>query len=146
MPLGDRARRVGRVTSDRADKTIVVEIESVKRHRIYGKAVRVRRKLMAHDPENVCRIGDVVEIEESRPMSRRKRWRLFDLVKRSELSVEEKEAVYAPVAPEILGETGGAQNDAGLVPDDLDVDEIDANPGTTQPEEVLDDDSTAKSP
>ncbi|HCU72969.1 MAG TPA: 30S ribosomal protein S17, partial [Chloroflexi bacterium] len=68
MPVGERARRVGQVTSDRADKTIVVEIESVQRHRIYGKAVRTRRRFMTHDPENICRAGDVVEIEESRPI------------------------------------------------------------------------------
>ena len=145
MPIGDRARRVGRVTSDRADKTIVVEVESLKRHRIYGKQVTVRRRLMAHDPKNVCRIGDVVEIEESRPMSRRKRWRLLGLLERSELSVEEKEAVYAAVAPEILGDMDGSQGDAKVVHDDLDEEETDANPGATLPDEVPDDDPAAKS-
>ena len=142
MPGGDRSRRVGRVTSDRADKTIVVEIESVQRHRLYGKAFKVRRRLMAHDPENTCRIGDVVEIEESRPISRRKRWRLFGVRERSELSVEEKEAVYASVAPEILGEDVSGPDDMNVVNDD---DKTDANPGNTEPEGAQDDDSTAKS-
>jgi hypothetical protein len=84
----------------------------------------------------------VVEIEESRPISRRKRWRLFDVRERSELSVEEKEAVYASVGPEILGEDVSGQDDMNVVNDD---DKSDANPGTTEPEGAQDDDSTAKS-
>ena len=91
MP-GARARRIGRVASDRADKTIVVEVESIRRHRLYKKPVRIRRKFMAHDPENVCRIGDVVQIEESRPMSRRKRWRLIEVIERTRLTEEERQA------------------------------------------------------
>ena len=91
---GARARRVGRVASDRADKTIIVEVESVRRHRLYKKPVRVRRKFMAHDPQNTCRIGDVVQIEESRPMSRRKRWRLVEVIERTRLSAEERQAAF----------------------------------------------------
>ena len=91
MP-GSRAQRIGRVASDRADKTIVVEVESIRRHRLYKKPVRIRRKFMAHDPENTCRIGDVVQIEESRPMSRRKRWRLIEVIERTRLTDEERKA------------------------------------------------------
>ncbi len=146
MPVGARARRVGRVTSDRADKTIVVEVESLQRHRIYGKAVRIRRRLMAHDPENSCRIGDVVEIEESRPVSRRKHWRLLSVMERSELSAEEKEAVYASVAPEILGDEVSLRGDENVVSDDGGDDGADADLGTTEPDEgAEDDDSAAKS-
>lgn len=94
MP-GTRARRVGRVASDRADKTIIVEVESVRRHRLYKKPVRVRRKFMAHDPQNTCRIGDVVQIEESRPMSRRKRWRLVEVLERTLLTDEERQAAFS---------------------------------------------------
>ena len=99
MP-GVRARRVGRVASDRADKTIIVEIESVRRHRLYRKPVRIRRKFMAHDPENTCRIGDVVQIEESRPMSRRKRWRLVEVIERTRLTDEERQAAFNTGAAE----------------------------------------------
>ncbi len=90
-----RARRVGRVASDRADKTIIVEVESVRRHRLYGKPVRIRRKFMAHDPSNTCRIGDVVQIEESRPISRRKRWRLVEVLERTQLTAEERQAAFS---------------------------------------------------
>ncbi|MCY3749421.1 MAG: 30S ribosomal protein S17 [Chloroflexi bacterium] len=99
MP-GSRARRVGRVASDRADKTIVVEVESVRRHRLYKKPVRVRRKFVAHDPHNTCRTGDVVQIEESRPMSRRKRWRLVEVIERTRLTDEERQAAFSTGAPE----------------------------------------------
>lgn len=94
MP-GLRARRVGRVASDRADKTIVVEVESVRRHRLYKKPVRIRRKFMAHDPQNTCRTGDVVQIEESRPISRRKRWRLVEVIERTQLTDEERQAAFS---------------------------------------------------
>lgn len=98
---GARVRRIGRVASDRADKTIIVEVESIRRHRLYKKPVRIRRKFMAHDPENTCRIGDVVQIEESRPMSRRKRWRLIEVIERTRLTDEERQAALgAGVAEE----------------------------------------------
>jgi small subunit ribosomal protein S17 len=56
------------------DKTVVVEVERLKRHRLYGKVMRMTKKYMAHDEENACRIGDLVSIIESRPLSRRKHW------------------------------------------------------------------------
>lgn len=103
---GARTRRVGRVASDRADKTIVVEVESVRRHRLYKKPVRIRRKFMAHDPQNTCRIGDVVRIEESRPMSRRKRWRLVEVIERTQLTAEERQAAFSTSADEGGADTG----------------------------------------
>ena len=69
-----RKRLTGRVTSDKMDKTIVVEIERLQRHRLYGKVLKRTKKYMAHDEENTCRIGDLVRIVESRPLSRRKHW------------------------------------------------------------------------
>ena len=104
MP-GARARRVGRVSSDRADKTIIVEVESVRRHRLYKKPVRIRRKFMAHDPQNTCRIGDVVQIEESRPMSRHKRWRLVDVIERTQLTSEERQAAFGTGATEDVADS-----------------------------------------
>ena len=69
-----RKRLVGRVTSDKMDKTVVVRVERLKRHRLYGKVLRVFKKYKAHDEENQCRVGDLVRIVESRPLSREKRW------------------------------------------------------------------------
>ena len=65
---------VGRVTSDKMDKSVVVETQRVTRHPIYGKVIRSHRKFMAHDESNQCAIGDTVRIIEARPMSRHKRW------------------------------------------------------------------------
>lgn len=69
-----RKRLTGRVTSDNMDKTAVVEVERLQRHRLYGKVLKRTKKYMAHDEENACRIGDLVRIVESRPLSRRKHW------------------------------------------------------------------------
>lgn len=71
---------VGRVVSDRMDKTIVVRIERRTQHRLYGKYIRRNTKLKAHDAENTCRIGDVVEIGEGRPLSRQKAWTLTRVI------------------------------------------------------------------
>jgi small subunit ribosomal protein S17 len=65
---------VGVVVSDKMDKTVVVEVARTVRHRLYGKVLRRTRKYMAHDEQSTCRIGDRVEIIESRPLSRHKRW------------------------------------------------------------------------
>jgi len=69
-----RKRLTGRVTSDKMDKTVVIEVERLKRHRLYGKVLKRTKKYLAHDEENGCRIGDLVRIIESRPLSRRKHW------------------------------------------------------------------------
>jgi small subunit ribosomal protein S17 len=69
-----RKRLTGRVTSDKMDKTVVVKVERLKRHRLYGKVLKRTKKYMAHDEENACRVGDLVCIVESRPLSRRKHW------------------------------------------------------------------------
>jgi len=73
---------VGKVISNRMDKTIVVTIERTIKHPIYGKFIRRTSKCYAHDPENKCQIGDVVRIEESRPLSRKKRWHLVEVLDR----------------------------------------------------------------
>ncbi len=74
---------VGRVTSDKMDKTVVVTVVRRFRHPIYGKFVQRRKKYMAHDPANQCRNGDKVTIEESRPFSKRKRWMVQRIVERA---------------------------------------------------------------
>jgi small subunit ribosomal protein S17 len=73
---------VGKVTSNRMDKTITVMVERRVRHPFYGKYVTRSSKFMAHDEENTCQIGDVVRIMETRPMSRHKRWRLVEVLKK----------------------------------------------------------------
>jgi small subunit ribosomal protein S17 len=71
---------VGRVISDKMDKTVVVAVESLKRHRRYGKVVRNVRRYKAHDEENTSRTGDLVRIQESRPLSKEKRWIVTEVV------------------------------------------------------------------
>lgn len=82
----DRARRKvrsGRVISDSMDKTIVVAIETLVRHPLYGRIVRRTTKFKAHDEENQCGVGDTVEIMETRPISKEKRWRVSRIVEKA---------------------------------------------------------------
>jgi small subunit ribosomal protein S17 len=78
-----RKTKVGRVVSDRMDKTIVVSVERLARHRLYKRVIRLTTKFTAHDETNDARIGDTVLIEESRPLSRTKRWRLVSVMQRA---------------------------------------------------------------
>ncbi len=75
---------VGVVVSDKMDKTVTVEVARTVRHRLYGKVLRRTQKYLAHDEENACRVGDRVEIIESRPLSRRKRWAVKRIVQQAE--------------------------------------------------------------
>lgn len=79
-----RKVRVGAVVSDRMDKTIVVNVETRMQHPLYGKIVRRSKRYNAHDEENQCRVGDIVRIMETRPLSRNKRWRLVEIVEKAE--------------------------------------------------------------
>ena len=83
MERGSRKVRVGQVTSDKMDKTIVVTVEEFIRHPLYGKRVKRTKKFKAHDEENACGIGDKVRIMETRPLSRDKRWRLVEIVEKA---------------------------------------------------------------
>ena len=76
-----RVQKVGRVVSDKMDKTRVVVVESLKKHRIYKRTFKQTKRFHVHDEENVSQSGDLVRIEESRPMSKLKRWRLVEIVK-----------------------------------------------------------------
>ncbi len=77
-----RRAKVGRVVSDKMDKTVVVSVERLRRHPIYKRVVRLSSKFKAHDEENTARVGDTVRIEESRPLSREKRWTVVEVVAR----------------------------------------------------------------
>jgi small subunit ribosomal protein S17 len=78
-----RKVRVGKVVSDNMDKTVVVAVESRVRHPLYGKTMKRTTKLYAHDEENQCGIGDMVEVMETRPLSKTKRWRLVSIVEKA---------------------------------------------------------------
>jgi small subunit ribosomal protein S17 len=121
---GKRKTKVGRVVSDRMDKTIVVSVERLARHRLYKRVIRLTTRFKAHDEENDARIGDTVLIEESRPMSATKRWRLVTVIQRAgehglpgETVVAEEEAVTEAIhaaahpgrirAAEAAGDEGG---------------------------------------
>ncbi len=80
---GKRKTKVGRVVSDKMDKTIVVSIERLARHRLYKRVVRLTSKFKAHDELNEARVGDTVLIVESRPLSATKRWRMVEIVSRA---------------------------------------------------------------
>lgn len=79
----ERKTRVGLVASNKMDKTISVVIERRLQHPIYGKYVKKSKKLIAHDENNECQIGDTVRIMECRPLSRRKRWRLVSVLEKA---------------------------------------------------------------
>ena len=78
-----RKRLIGVVTSDKMDKTIVVAVTTTKRHPVYGKVMRRVRKFKAHDESNDCRIGDRVQIIESKPISRHKRYMVTSILERA---------------------------------------------------------------
>ena len=78
---GLRKTKIGKVVSDKMQKTIVVAVERRVKHPLYGKIINVTYKLKAHDENNECKIGDQVEVMETRPLSRDKRWRLVRIVK-----------------------------------------------------------------
>lgn len=79
-----RRTLVGRVMSNRMDKTVVVSVETLGRHPLYGKVIRRRKKYKAHDGDNACQIGDLVRILESRPLSKEKRWVVTEILERGQ--------------------------------------------------------------
>lgn len=86
MTSEDRKQRsvVGRVVSDRMDKTVTVRLERLVKHPLYGKYVRRSSKVHAHDAENSCNEGDTVRIEQTRPISKSKAWQVIEVVERAQ--------------------------------------------------------------
>ena len=78
-----RKVRVGRVISDRMDKTVVVQVADLKRHPLYKKTIQQRVKFKAHDEQNECKVGDLVRIMETRPISKEKRWRVAEIIEKA---------------------------------------------------------------
>ena len=122
-----RKVRVGSVVSTRMEKTAVVELVWKQRHRVYRKQMRRVTRFYVHDPESQCRIGDTVRIQETRPISRTKHWRLLEILSRRQVAdvqaIElEGDAVIEPVAD--------AEDDDAMTVDDI-------------AEEITDDDEDA---
>lgn len=94
MSEGTRKLRVGTVVSDKMQKTVVVKVDRMAEHKLYGKPVLRSKNYMAHDEEESCRIGDRVRIEETRPLSRHKRWKVVEIIERAPVlgATAEKEA------------------------------------------------------
>ena len=121
---GKRKTKVGRVVSDKMDKTIVVSVERLARHRLYKRVVRLTTKFKAHDEDNEAHVGDTVRIEESRPLSATKRWRLVEVVQRAgdhgasaelELIAQDadvSEAIHAAAHPGRAKHDADAEGDA----------------------------------
>ncbi len=80
---GRRKTRIGRVVSDKMEQTVVVAVESMVRHPLYGKTIRRTTRFKAHDQENSCGVGDTVEIMETRPISKEKRWRVVQVLEKA---------------------------------------------------------------
>src|SRR5256886_4229630 len=93
-------QKVGTVVSNKMNKTIVVAVESLKKHRIYKRTYKQTKRFHAHDERNVCQVGDLVRIEESRPLSKLKRWRLIEIVKRGS-GIVPVEELLAGVDPDL---------------------------------------------
>lgn len=81
-----RATKIGIVTSDKMDKSVTVRVDRIVKHEMYKRYVRRSAKFMAHDENNRCKVGDQVEIVESRPLSARKRWRVRRIVRQAEVA------------------------------------------------------------
>lgn len=84
MAEGRRQYKVGRVVSNKMEKTVVVAVDYLKPHPLYRKTIRKTNKFHAHDEQNECRIGDVVRIGETRPLSKTKRWEVVEIMQRGE--------------------------------------------------------------
>ena len=99
---GKRKAKVGRVVSDKMDKTIVVSVERLARHRIYKRVIRLTTKFKAHDENNEAHVGETVRIEESRPLSATKRWRLAEVVTKAGIGAGEAIVSEEPETAEAI--------------------------------------------
>ncbi len=99
-----RQQKVGTVVSNKMNKTIVVAVESLKKHRIYKRTYKQTKRFQAHDEENTCQVGDIVRIEETRPLSKMKHFRLVEIVKRGS-GIVPVEEVLADVDPDLTSTT-----------------------------------------
>ena len=122
-----RKELVGRVVSDRMDKTVVVAVQTLRRHRLYQRTMRRTKKYMAHDEQNTVRMGDLVRIQESRPISRHKHWRVTSVL---EQAAQRGKAIVLPEA--------AVQQD---IPDLTAIATADVPPAVISPREAGDEDA-----
>jgi len=107
-----RQVKVGTVVSNKMDKTIVVAVESLKKHRIYKRTYRRTKRFYAHDEENTSQVGDLVRIEETRPLSKMKRWRLVEILKTGS-GIVPVEEVLAEADPDLTSTTSDEAEEEG---------------------------------
>lgn len=111
-----RKTRIGRVVSDKMQKTVVVEVEVPKRHRLYGRVLRRSKHFKAHDENNTAKMGDVVKIVETRPISKDKRWRVIQIMNKGDYVgplVGDAPAIEASAVPGASGvETTATESEA----------------------------------
>jgi len=103
-------QKVGTVVSNKMDKTIVVAVESLKKHRIYKRTYKQTKRFHAHDEENTCQVGDLVRIEETRPLSKMKRWRLVEILKRGS-GIVPVEEVLSEADPDLTSEISADEDE-----------------------------------
>ena len=133
MSYERRKIRIGRVVSDKMDKTVVVAVEWRRPHRVYKKPVRRETRFVAHDPENDCKLGDTVRIREGRPISKTKRWRVIDILQREDIAEVQPDELTASDESDIIAEAqavsaqegGDVSAKVAYEEDETDIDEQD---------------------
>lgn len=158
MSYERRKVRVGKVVSDKMDKTVVVVVGWRRPHRVYQKPVRRETRFMAHDPQNQCKLGDTVRIRECRPISKTKRWRVEEILQREDIAeiqpgdittiANDDNTTPAPEQPAPATSAAAIDAKVAIEPDNPPAPEADApsvapeaeaqtqdaNPAATQPE------------
>jgi len=107
-----RQQKVGTVVSNKMNKTIVVAVETLKKHRIYKRTFKQTKRFQAHDEENTCQVGDVVRIEETRPLSKMKHWRLVEILKLGS-GIVPVEVVLAEADPDLTSVASDEADEEG---------------------------------
>ncbi len=117
---GKRKVFVGVVVSDKMDKTVVVAVDRLVRHPLYKKVIRKTSKFYAHDENNECRVGDIVEIMETRPLSKLKRWRVVRIIQRAKVPLPvAREEVAEETEEQLLEEVLGTPVEAQGQPEEV---------------------------
>ena len=114
MSFERRKVRVGRVVSDKMDKTVVVYIERRRSHRLYKKSIQVRKRYVAHDPENEAKLGDLVQLIESRPISKTKRWRVAEIIERGDVAEVQPDDIKLAEDVQVAQKLAGEEQEAAL--------------------------------
>ena len=127
MSYERRKVRIGRVVSDKMDKTVIVAVEWRRPHRIYKKPVRRKTRFMVHDPENECKLGDTVRIREGRPLSKTKRWRVMDILQREDIAEVQPGELTAADESNIIAEAQAIVDVSAKVAYEDDVPETDTS-------------------